>query len=129
MKWLTLRIWHLSKPGAGLLKRDSNKIKYLGMISQRFLIHDYIGIFTVVLAIEQGPTVDYNALYREEGELIASLNVWIWSIFFHGGYWVTSWAGPAHSRVWQSTVYISHLIWECVIFSTLSSRPTLDWKS
>ena len=54
------------------------------MISQRFLIHAYISIFTVVLAIE--PTVDFNALYREEGELITALNVWILSIFFHGGF-------------------------------------------
>ena len=81
MKWMTLKIWHLSKPGAGLLKRDSNKIKYLEMILQRFLIYAYIGIFTVILAKEQGPTVDFNELYREEGELITSLNVcflWIW---------------------------------------------------
>ena len=47
------------------------------MILQRFLIYAYIAIFTVILEKEQGPTVDFNELYREEGELITSLNDWI----------------------------------------------------
>ena len=64
----------MSKPGAGLLKRDSNKIKYLEMILQRFFIYANIGLITVILAKEQGTTVDFTELFRQEGDLINILN-------------------------------------------------------
>lgn len=48
------------------------------MILQRFLIYANIGLFTVILAKEQGTTVDFTKLYREEGDLITILNDWIW---------------------------------------------------
>ena len=45
------------------------------MILMRFLIFAYIGIFTIILANEQGP--DFNQLYIEEGDLLDAVNVWI----------------------------------------------------
>ena len=47
------------------------------MIFQRFLIYAKIGLFTVILAKEQGATVDFTELYRQEGDLITILNDWI----------------------------------------------------
>ena len=50
------------------------------MILQRFLIYANIGLFTVILAKEQGTTVDFTELYRQEGDLITILNDWIWLV-------------------------------------------------
>ena len=56
------------------------------MILMRFLISAYIGIFTTILANEQGP--DFNQLYTEEGDLLDAVNVRVISaIFFPHGYY------------------------------------------
>ena len=45
------------------------------MIFLRFIIFATIGKFMTILAKEQG--LNFEELYREEGELLAAVNAWI----------------------------------------------------